>query len=181
MKARIFWFCHVLKWAGEVFLSQFVLSEVVDVVFVIHMSYLDAWAQHLTVADEILKTHVVWKNLENLTYIPKDNHGIALYLCQELQRIFNTFYHKLLKESGLLIRPPTKDQVKKIWMKYKRQKLRQSSIHHYLSAANARMLRQRNTSTSQEVTQHTKNVTAICLTPNSVYTYTYPQERGMKM
>ena len=114
--------------------------------------------KELTVEDEMLKARVVLKNLENLTYnIPKDDHAIALDLCQELQRVFDTFYQKLPQESGILIRPPTKDQVRKIRMKYKRQKFRQGSINCSslpISRKRSYAKTKKHTSISQQVTKH---------------------------
>ena len=71
----------------------------------------------------MLATRVVLKNLENLTYnIPKDDTELASQFHQEIDRVFNSFYGKLPQEAGVLIRPVTQEKVRKISMKYKRQR-----------------------------------------------------------
>lgn len=67
----------------------------------------------------MIKARITLNNLENLTYNFPNDESLATEFNEQLGKLFNTFYSKLAPETGILIRPVTKQRLQLIKRKYR--------------------------------------------------------------
>ena len=75
-----------------------------------------------TTEQEMVKARITLKNLENLTFNFPNDESLLKEFSEQLSKLFHTFYSKLTPQTGILIRPVTKQRLQLIKRKYRKLK-----------------------------------------------------------
>ena len=75
-----------------------------------------------TTEQEMVKARITLKNLENLTFNFPNDESLSKEFSEQLSKLFHTFYSKLTPQTGILIRPVTKQRLQLIKRKYRKLK-----------------------------------------------------------